>query len=773
MSAVFNGDYNQINYQDVHLDAVLGEAVFEESVLEDAKPGRFESPKLAGPLVEQLERLNLLVLAGWGIEDKSLLARHLAWLLQETIKTRGPGQLFPVVLEWNPPKLTVDLGEALRKLKTPSILLLPRAKPNQLGYDLSGLHQILCDQGHFAIITTDISSARWNRPPGDPWWHELRTEDVYDSERLTAILRTSLTEVRGRLPRNLLPDGLDHDTRIFFGKLVLRDVAILLQTPPTIQSFVHLLCEAPAEVSQKDIDRLLAQFQADEHGHRAWYWQMDRRQQLLALGLAMFDGLYDDQIFAGMERLVDTIWRQRDPTLTQFDYYDFLDFDRKFEGTEPATTTRRISSRSSKLQPVILKSAWELHRRHVLSALPALTEMLTESIEYASHNQKGWKGWATSVASQRANGFQGAENQPSADAGLSGWEPHSSARELFGSKGRADLLCGTIATSLSRIGLLSFETVEPLLLRLASDPRKELKAIVAVALAEWRLTDEALLFRILNDWQDEATLREKMRRLVGLDTQDQTAQIRATVALAASFAVQYDKPNKMPEKLRELFLKLLRDQHETVREVFREEMLPLIVSVHVQELEPLLRKEALPQIDLLGGLALGLSTACSLQPGTALPILDRWYKEARSQPPPRGAKWSSLRPRDPSGRHHPCLWKPGHPHKQRPSARGKNLWPPAKRDGRRASPFRPANRSLGCDASGADKFLEGLFPLAGSGERNFTPREGYPDSGDLRGLPGRARGVAGRGHLRNHRRLPIPCLVAHPTAVHGGRVHPL
>lgn len=639
------GDFNTVRFHShIQVDGDAVEVHFSEANLEDVQPPEFESPPIADRIIKSLANLRLVVLGGLGVDDKSLLARHLAWRLQDQLRSEDPlGKDLPVK-EWNPPREALDIEDVLRKLESPTILLLRDARPYLLGHDLRRLHAAVCQHEHHAIVITEATAAQWNVRQGEPeahFWWSPRTEDIYEPDYLVQVLRLRLHDVRDRLPRNLLQRGQGEREAPFFARLTMQDVAIRLRTPHSIRSFVHLLCSMQ-EIEEDQLNCLLEQFRGDEQGIRAWYRNLDTRQQILVLALAMFDGLFDDQLFAALESVVTSAWRGRDPTFVQFDYHEMINLDSRFQGTGPAREIRRIESRSSDLRPVLLDSAWEYHRRLLLTALPVLTGLLTRSITRIP-GRRGWSNRWSSGLTQSADELLGEEYEeslefsraPQADtaasqeeARLSGWQPHGLDRELFGSPIRTNQICRAVAATLSDIGRISFNSVEPFLLDIAGSRRKELRAIVAASLAEWHSRKSTLnkdLFRALSEWHDEACRRSPPK-----DDKDKLARIRGTVALTLSFAAQYDSFNEMSPGMIPLLEKLVADRHPIVREVLREETLPLIVGMHPRQLEQFLWHKVLPYVDLMGGVARGLAAACALQSEVALSILDQWFARSRS-----------------------------------------------------------------------------------------------------------------------------------------------
>ena len=74
-----------------------------------------------------------------------------------------------------------------------------------------------------------------------------------------------------------------------------------------------------------------------------WYKKLTPREQLIAIGLSFFDGLFEDQFFAALEEVVESAWKKRDASLRALDYCD-LDVPslRKFFNFIETTDQRRF-----------------------------------------------------------------------------------------------------------------------------------------------------------------------------------------------------------------------------------------------------------------------------------------------------------------------------------------------------------------------------------------------------------------------------------------------
>ncbi len=97
-----------------------------------------------------------------------------------------------------------------------------------------------------------------------------------------------------------------------------------------------------------------------------WYNTiLNPREQLLALGLSFFDGLFDDQFFAAIEMVVEKVWQRRDSSLRALDYCDLDNLRNFFTFVEAEGYGIKIESRIPEQRSMLFELAWNSHRRNV------------------------------------------------------------------------------------------------------------------------------------------------------------------------------------------------------------------------------------------------------------------------------------------------------------------------------------------------------------------------------------------------------------------------
>ena len=383
---------------DMEGDIVLTSTVVQEREtefvpipLERFEPPGFPSPRNISELVGVVRHHSLLVMGGSNEIAKDDLARHVAWYLSEELQDPDADDGSIPIVEWrripNPP----SLGVTLRTKTNPTIFIIPQVEPQDVRYDLVSIQKAAVHGQHCVIISTDTPFASWKLDPGvkSTFWYELPDEDLWGSKDLANALIEALIDAKETLPPGLLGDDPEPG-QPFVGNLLYQSIAERLRTPGNVAAFVRLLRAETEPLEEPIVLNLVERAQGDEHTLKQWYHtQLNPCEQLLALGLSLLDGLFDDQFFAALEFLVGQVWRQRDPSLRALDYNDLDNLGNFFKSFEPQTRfsddgdsssayVPRIQVRSPELRRRLLRVAWQSHRRRILATLPVLARRSEE-----------------------------------------------------------------------------------------------------------------------------------------------------------------------------------------------------------------------------------------------------------------------------------------------------------------------------------------------------------------------------------------------------------
>jgi hypothetical protein len=625
---------------------VVQETLFFEPDLKDVEPPSWTTTPKAEELAFAWTTGHLIVLAGQGLDDKTMVARHLAWLLRQ----QHPAEIR--VREWYRSSDPQKIETAFHETET-TILLLPQVQPHHIGHRLNELRRLLQSRRNYAVITTDCTRAEWAIRSGSPEedvWHEISWETYYGRSLLTETLVAELEKTPGLLP-DWLPRNPQADS-LLAEDLTIEEAAARLRQPDRIRRFCEWL--RTADATPRSLIAQLDQLGGDRAAILQWYRQLERTDQLFALGLVLFDGLPDDQIFAAVEYLVDEAWRRTDPNLPLFDYRDLDRLSAFFHLTRAGDDGERIEVRSRRQREAILQAAWELQRRRLLAVVPAMTRLIkqfspsvampAESKEDTEESPGSWRSQLNQIGLPAKRKLPDKKKGPprakkaetkQQDADSSRFTRESD-RELSSSPRRVEQLQRSVIESLSQIGLLSFEAVEASFLELAADGSVAVQTVVAKALAAWRGEghDEKLLC-VLRAWW-EAGCRTTLPKALGKrdeESADLLAGIRATVSLAIGYSLQYDPPNSLKPELHGLLEVALADGHPAVRQRVLELTLPLAAASHPQQLESLLRDRVGQDQEQMYAIAFGVAMAYSLHPFSALRVIDGWRLMVRGAGP--------------------------------------------------------------------------------------------------------------------------------------------
>ncbi|HSU17993.1 hypothetical protein [Longimicrobium sp.] len=568
----------------------------EEFVRLDADAVRGEAaPRAVGDLVRQLADQRLLVLAG-AYEDKARVARHVAVDLAS--REQVP------VLEWAGEGGLDALLRGMRR-KESAVVLLSGILPQQVDWNLPRLRSDAARARQWVIATTDRRHREWNLTPGqDAFWHEIAPDRLFDSDTLLTVLLHELGDIRGALGDGAYEEAYEPGDSTLCG-LALREIAERLRTPPNVEEFGRRLLQRARSggLEREGIESLADAITSPAVPIRRWFNTPPRSddERLLALGMAFFEGLPDDQFFAAMERWVADIRERRDPRQRSFDYADVARLEDFFARVETADGGIRWEPRWPDQRAFILRAGWDGHRRQMLGALDVLTRLAADSAE-----------------------GRGGD------------------RELYGSPGERLRVRRAVTGALGELGLLSPAGVEPALLELASDADADVQGVAAAAVAGWRLRGgeaEARFFALLKRWQRDARIRGIVESLLaGRDERKSGgahAQIRATVALALGFASEYDPPGGLKPDLVTLMKELAGDRNRIVRERFARYTLPKMVRLHVAQLRPTLRGLA-RRSDLAFAIGASLAQASPTLPDDVGATLDEWHLEVSRWTPGAG-----------------------------------------------------------------------------------------------------------------------------------------
>jgi hypothetical protein len=404
---------------------------FEEISPERLKNLQFDGLEVLDVLLDKLKEEQLIVLGGNLEIDKNSLGKHLAYCLAQN-KTNQPslntnGDVILPVKQWNRTSThqIANLDVELKKANSSStIYLLTNAEPQNLQSNLRQIYSAVKSSNHFIIVSTDTSFTRWKlEEKARVFYPDLQEKIIFKLESLENYIEEKLQNYK----------LLDEFNEVLIGKnKTIEQIAKLLKNPEYIDRFVELFRQKIEEYSQEkeirsieiDVVSLTEISKNDEQFIKNLFDEiLNAREQLLALGLSFFDGLFEDQLFAALDRVVQEVWQKRDPSLRALDYCDLDQLQNDYfvfspedlsESIPPGfkvvkTKNYKIDIRTIKIiaknRRILFKIAWKSYRRQILTALDVLVSLVEESVEEEVeeenvHDQGRWELYGDSIKSQ-------------------------------------------------------------------------------------------------------------------------------------------------------------------------------------------------------------------------------------------------------------------------------------------------------------------------------------------------------------------------------------
>ena len=449
-----------------------------------------------------------------------------------------------------------------------SVLILNYLSPREINYKFKELKDIAGKRNHTIIISTDDAYESWNFEEGvlQSHWFEIPEKDIYSPKVLLEYFTGKLKEKRIDLA--------------FDSNRIVHELTSTAQ----LDRFIELLQEKkhkPDEAGILQIIQLCKDIDSDSI--QQWFDNLSGQHKLIAIGIALFDGAYENQFFAGFERILNTAWRKRDKTLKSIDYEDLIPLTVFFK-MDGISIKSKLKGQRAK----IIKLAWRTHKRYILSALPVLMDIVFES----------------------------------ADAKTLDWE-------LFPTENYRSNIRNVLSGTFGDIGLHSFEDIESILLYLATSPNILPQIVVAKAISGWILFDENKIYEILDRWQYNVELRQSMKfykQEQGQNDYNPLSYIQATVILTLYFVSQYEVNGELSQEKKDLLLRFLNNKDRLVVERMQW-TLDMLATRHPDSMAELLKNKFLLYRYYVDPIAVGLANAYNN--GFALnvkTILESWMK---------------------------------------------------------------------------------------------------------------------------------------------------
>ncbi|MBD2616313.1 hypothetical protein H6G94_34620 [Nostoc punctiforme FACHB-252] len=352
------------------------------------------SEEIEQELIKKLVENKVLILGGKH-DDKIYLAKYLAIKIYHKAKISEDTKIF----------------------------LIDKIIPSNINNNLTKLLESV--EKNFVIATTDIPQASWTLV-NNYWWQPItqiyKIESLVNSlwEKLNNETKLILQLVISRSSSNELTDeGIkaikdycskqlqEKGTATFTGvnncarnlNQLADDIYIktLIAEEEIIDENKNQI-----EIIDQKINIIFTLANNQRESLEQWYKNyLSSREQLLAISLSLFHGLFEDQFFAALEKIVEDVWQKRDASLRALDYGDLLNLKNHFEFVDISNETSQLNNfefveiqeRQIKLiypdeRRILFEVAWDSHRRQILTTLPTIANFIIES---AQLNVSNWE----------------------------------------------------------------------------------------------------------------------------------------------------------------------------------------------------------------------------------------------------------------------------------------------------------------------------------------------------------------------------------------------
>lgn len=547
-------------------------------------------PQFAEQLVLQLKSNHLLLITGSFGFDKETFVRHLSYRLSELL----PGLK---AKEWNAPTDSIEnMAKDILEEKTPSIFIVNRIGPKDVDFDLDKIKRNAEQMSHYVLLTSDLAIATWQQPEHTlrKHWFEIPDQNLYSKDVLLQILIDLINKNRTQLSFETSFENADSETSLT-SKHTIRKLSEAFNTPEQIIFFIEMLTMEDDKLSAKKLDELLGKLKDNKESMiTKWFRSLSEKEKLLILGASLFEGLYEDQFFQVMQKVTQEFWHHKNPDLFALDYGD-LDFALNFFKFEEYSSSVSIfKGKFPNQRADIIRAAWNSHRRHIITSLPILVEIGSQSGTGSTMNK-----------------------------GL------NSSRE------RGMALRSMIAELFSDIAMISIQLVEERLLEFAVVANDTLQRVTAKALARWRLFGkEQLLFETLERWQRDQKIRSKVVDMAPKNTaaaEKILSNLGSTILMTIRYAAEYDSQDHLHPAILERLTDIASERNPILNDSLGK-VLTILISKHYGQLKNILPDELMTYAELDEYLTKGIITAYEKDPDEVKNLVTYWYNIALQKP---------------------------------------------------------------------------------------------------------------------------------------------
>ncbi len=538
--------------------------------------------------IEVLRNVRILIIGGVA-PDKRLLARRTAWELAELLTEEDGLGIQHTIPAIEVPGLVADV-DVLDAHAAPSVFVFSQVDTSRVYLDLELLRRKIRNR-HWVVIATDRAQDAWQlKPPLDQSWLEVDETTLYEPGDLRRYFEQELSSgARSRL------EALGRAGEMPRPADLVSQIATRLGYVEAIEAFIDLLEQEPAD-GPRDLDELITAAQGRREAVQTWFHhQLKPREQVIALALALFDGMDEYFAFESIEKLMAGPWRERDTALRFIDYGDLLNIRQHIARTGDDSRTGTVYCRGDTTRQAILEAGWRTHRRQIIAAIPHLRELAVtlDRQELTLHTRDFLRQVRTGIG------------------------------ETMGA-----------------LAILSMDAVQPHLLKLIASKQVHAHRVVAVALRALRRAGRtAQVMETLEHWRTHGRFWALIERLAGggagahVDRLIGTAMVTILAELAAE-----DRMDAIDPQIVDLLLRYAASDDNTILSRLSQIAVPSLVRHHaaqmiglVDEIGGNIGAQPSRNAAFASGFAQGLGRAGRVFGSLVRPTVEGWIAEGLAQ----------------------------------------------------------------------------------------------------------------------------------------------
>lgn len=444
-----------------------------------------------------------------------------------------------------------SLSTAISEETNRSIFILYNLTAEAINFRFREFKSLIQKKDHIILSSTQNTYDSWlfHENFENISWFQIPDNNIYSSETLRTYLEAGLQKKKITLEINT------------------DEVVKRLSKIEQLDYFIDIVGKSNEKNNHKDIESAIEISAKDDYsGIDPWFYSLTNFNKLVVIGLTLFDGAYEGQVFAGFDLLVRTGWKNRNKDLRPIDYEDLIPLKSHFK-----LEGKIVQGKFEQQQKKIIQIAWRTHKRYILSAMPVLMDIVYDS---ASQDKTDW--------------------------------------DLFSTPNHRSRIRKILSKTFSIIALQSFEDANLPLLFIASNSLLPVQAVAANAISQWKPSDENKIYEVLEMWQHETAIgllklegtsgkAEKKERVL-------ISNLRSAIALVLCFISMYDKANKLSSRVTDLLLKFLDNNEDVIIERMQY-AIENITESHPLSMKDILKDKFLQYIYYIGPVGNGLVNA--------------------------------------------------------------------------------------------------------------------------------------------------------------------